>query len=207
MDSSSSKTINQEILTTTPPDFSDVEVAAIAADLYGIEANVHPLVSERDQNFRLTSQNGMSFTLKISNHAEQFEVIDFQNQALIHASNVDPSLPLPRVIPTLEGQLYGKTGREGNTHFVRVLSWLEGSALHDTAVDADLAGRLGQLLARLGLAFKDFDHPGSNPPLLWDMKRAASLADLVVYIEEPGLRQVIAETLDKFISQVKPGLL
>ncbi len=206
MNTVTSQTIIQKMLTTTPPDFSDVDVAAIAADLYGIEANVHDLVSERDQNFRLTTKNGMSFTLKISNHAEQLEVIDFQNQALVHVANVDPLFPLPRVIPTLEGQLYSRAGRGGKTHFVRVLSWLEGSVIHDATVDAGLAGRLGQLLARLGLAFKDFDHPGSNPPSLWDMKRAASLADLVVHIEDPILRPVIEQTLDKFISQVKPVL-
>ena len=206
MSTVTSQTIIQKMLTTTPPDFSDVDVAAIAADLYGIEANVYDLVSERDQNFRLTTKNGMSFTLKISNHAEQLEVIDFQNQALVHVANVDPLFRLPRVVPTLEGQLYSRTGRGGKTHFVRIFSWLEGSVIHDATVDAGLAGRLGQLLARLGLAFKDFDHPGSNLPSLWDMKRAASLADLVVNIEDPILRPVIEQTLDKFISQVKPVL-
>lgn len=194
------------MLTTTPPDFSGADVAAIAADLYGVEANIRTLVSERDQNFRLTTQNGRRYTLKISNHAEQAEVIDFQNQALIHVANVDPSFPLPRVIPSLEGQLHCQVERDGETHFVRLLSWLEGSVIHDTTVDAGLAGRLGQLLARLDLAFKDFDHPGSNPPSLWDMKRAAKLADLVPHIEDPGLRQIIEKTLGRFISQVKPVL-
>ena len=201
-----SQTIIQKMLTTTPPDFSDADVAAITTDLYGIEANVHTLVSERDQNFRLTSQNGLRYSLKISNHAEQAEVIDCQNQALIHVENVDPSFPLPRVIPSLEGQLHCQVERGGETHFVRLLSWLDGSVIHDTTMDAGLARQLGQLLARLDLAFKGFDHPGSNPPSLWDMKRAAKLADLIPHIEDPELRQVIEKTLERFISQVKPVL-
>ena len=206
MKTESPEKIIQKMLTTTPPGFSDAGAAAVAADLYGINASVHTLVSERDQNFSLTAKNGRRYTLKISNHAEQLEVIDFQNQALIHVENTDPAFPLPRVIPTREGQLHGQAEHDGKTHFVRVLSWLDGSVIHDRSVDAGLASRLGQLLARLGLAFKGFDHPGSNPPSLWDMKRAASLAGLVTHIESPALRPVIEQTLDKFISQVKPVL-
>lgn len=194
------------MLTTTPPDFSPADATSLAANAYGIEANAQTLVSERDQNFQLTTRNGVRYTLKISNKAEQPEVIDFQNQALVHVEKVDPSFPIPRVIPSLEDRLHCQVERDGNTHFVRVLSWLEGSVIHDTQVDAGLARRMGQLLARLGLAFKDFDHPGSNPPSLWDMKRAAGLADLIVHIEDRQLRPVIEKTLDKFISQVQPVL-
>ena len=63
-----------------------------------------------------------------------------------------------------------------------------------------------RLLARLAVAFKGFEHPGSKLPLLWDMKRAASLADLVVHIEEPALRKMIGHTLDRFVAEVKPVL-
>lgn len=206
MKTDSSQTVIQKILTTMPPAFSEAEAAAIAADQYGISGNVRPLVSERDQNYQLTAQNGLRYTLKISNHAEQQVVIDFQNQALLHVSKQDASLPLPRVIPTIDGQLHSRTERAGKAHFIRVLSWLEGSVIHDTTIGPGLARRLGQLLARLDVAFRGFDHPGSNSPLLWDMKRAGSLADLVVHIEEPGLRQLIGQTLDNFISEVKPVL-
>lgn len=196
----------QKMLTTTPPAFSNAEAAEIAAGHYGINAQFLPLVSERDQNFALSTADGTRYVLKISNDAEQLQVIDFQNRALQHAAKKDASIPLPRVIPSLDGHLHCSAERAGKTHFVRVLSWLEGSVLHDAAASPDLAHRLGRLLARLGVAFQGFDHPGSNPPSLWDMKRAAGLADLVVHIEEPGLRQTIGQTLDKFVSGVKPVL-
>ena len=83
MKTDSPASIIQEILTTSPPAFSDSEINGIAADLYGIHASVQLLVSERDQNFKLDTGDGKSFTLKISNHAEKLDVIDFQNQALV----------------------------------------------------------------------------------------------------------------------------
>jgi len=194
------------MLTTTPPAFSMAEAVSVAADHYGIHATVHPLVSERDQNFRLDARDGKRYTLKISNDAEQLQVIDFQNHALLYIENHDASLPLPRVIPDLDGQLHCNVRKDCKTHFVRVLSWVDGTLLHDATANADLANRLGRLLAQLGLALDGFEHPGSNPPSLWDMKRAAGLRDLLVYIEEPELRQLATQTLDQFDSTVKPTL-
>jgi len=199
----SSHIIIKKMLTTTPPAFSDADAMTVAAKFYGIKGTVHPLVSERDQNFRLSTQSGIRYMLKISNQAEQLEVVDFQNQALRHVANRDASIPLPRVIPTLDGQLHCCAEHSGERYFVRVLSWLDGSVLHDSTANPNLARRLGRLLARFDVALQGFDHPGSNPPSLWDMKRAAGLADLMVHIEDPGLRRIISQTLDKFVSETK----
>jgi Ser/Thr protein kinase RdoA (MazF antagonist) len=206
MGTDSTQTDIQKLLTTTPPAISPADAVSIAASHYGIHARVHPLVSERDQNFRLDADNGKQYTLKISNYAEQLQVIDFQNRALLHVEKQDASIPLPRVIQTRDGQLHCSVERNGKPHFVRVLSWLEGMLLDAAKADAGLVNRLGRLMARLGLALKDFDHPGSNPPLLWDMKRAAGLRDLLIHIKEPELRELIGQTLDKFVSSVKPTL-
>jgi len=206
MQTETSKNNIQKILTTPPPDYSIAEAANIATVHYGIKAQLQPLVSERDQNFKMVTPDGSCFTLKISNREEQLEAIDFQNQALLHLARRDASLPLPRVIPDLDGQLHGCVTHAGESHFVRVLSWLEGSVLHDATASPDLANRLGRFLARLGVALQGFEHPGSNLPLLWDMKRAAGLSDLLVYIEEPGLRDTIDRTLDRFVTAVEPLL-
>lgn len=206
MNSELSQAIIQKILTTTPPAFSDAEAQDIADKHFGIKADIQRLVSERDQNFRLATADGRRFVLKISNQAEQLEVVDFQNQALLYIARKDASLPVPSVIPTLDGQLHGQVTHAGEKHFVRVLSWMNGSILHDATAIPGLAGRLGRLLAQLGLGLQGFNHPGSDPPLLWDMKRAAGLSALVIHIEEPALRQMISHTLDRFVSKVKPVL-
>ncbi|MCP4044659.1 MAG: hypothetical protein GY732_01550, partial [Gammaproteobacteria bacterium] len=58
MNTDFTQTTIQNMLTTTPPAFSMAEAASVAADHYGIHATVHPLVSERDQNFRLDAHDG-----------------------------------------------------------------------------------------------------------------------------------------------------
>ncbi len=196
----------EKLLTTTPPAFSAAEAVSIAASNYGIKAQVRPLVSDKDQNFRLDADDGKQYVLKISNYAEQLQFIDFQNCALLHVSKQDPTFPSPRVIPTLEGQLHCSARCDGKTHYVRVLSWLDGLVLDGVKSEPGLINQLGKLLARLGLALKDFEHPGSNPPSAWDMKRAASLQDLLVYVEDPELRQLASQTLEQFLTRVKPVL-
>jgi len=194
----------QSMLTTTPPALSAFETEVIAADHFQIHARAHLLVSERDQNFRLEADDGRRFVIKFSNSAERLEVIDFQNQALLHVAARDPALPLPRVIPGMDGQLHYRVRRAGKTHFVRVLSWLEGIELESVASNTDMAAKMGRMLARLGKALQGFEHPGSNPLSLWDMKQATTLRDLLVYIEDVDLKLLMEQTLDRFDARVMP---
>ncbi len=196
----------QQMLTTEPPTFSIADAANVASRNFNIEGSIKPLVSERDQNFRVETANGQRYTLKISNHAEQLPVIDFQNRALLHAGKQDPSLPLPRVIPSRNGELHCCVKANDKGHYVRVYSWLEGLILGDTRPDIELTNKLGRLMARLGLALEGFEHPGSNPPSLWDMKRAAGLQELLQHMGDPKLRQLIGRVLDRFVATVKPRL-
>ena len=206
MSKESTQAIIKQMLTTTAPAFSGEQAAAIALKYFAIRASTRPLVSERDQNFRLDADDGCRYTLKISNHAEPARVVDFQNQALSHIANADPTLPVPRVIPDLEGRMHCRVEHDGNHHLVRVLGWVDGRELNNTETGPDLVNRLGRLLARLGLALKDFDHPGSNPPFLWDMKRAGGLRALLGSIETPETRGLAAQVLDDFDTRIAPVL-
>jgi hydroxylysine kinase len=206
MSKESTQAVIQPMLTCTAPAFSGRQAARIAQDRFGITADATLLVSERDQNFRLDAHDGQRFTLKISNRAEHELAVDFQNRALLQIAAKDASLPVPRVIPTPAGQFHCSVVHGGHRHFVRVLSWLDGRVLHDAPGNAGLAACMGRLLARVGLALKGFEHPGSNPPLLWDMKRAGGLRELLPHIDDAGLQPLIARTLDRFDQYVSPAI-
>ncbi len=195
------------LLTTTPPTFTPADAVLIAADYFDICAQAKLLDSERDQNFHLEGDNDQRYTLKFANHAEQLSTIEFQSGALRHIATQDATIPVPRVIPNRNGQLHCKLERDGKTHMVRLFSWLDGTPLHETTNDPLLADTIGKLLARLGQALQGFDHPGSNPPLLWDMKHASGLRELLLNTEDSDLRQSIEHTLDRFDNHVQAKLL
>ena len=65
MQTNATQSTIQKLLTTTPPAFSASESLAIAARNYGINGQVRPLVSDKDQNFRLIADDGHQYVLKI----------------------------------------------------------------------------------------------------------------------------------------------
>jgi Ser/Thr protein kinase RdoA (MazF antagonist) len=195
----------QQLLETTPPAASGTDAERIAMQEFGISGSAKLLVSERDQNFRLDMEDGVRYTLKISNPAEKEMVVDFQNQALLQIAKRDESIPIPRVIPNRAGHLHCHAEINGRIHIVRMLSWLDGEALGDARPEPELLQRMGRMLACLGIALEEFEHPGSNPPLLWDMKHANNLRGLLPCIDDMELRQLIVTVLDRF-DVLKPML-
>ena len=131
--------------------------------------------------------------------------MDFQNRALRHIAVTDPGLPVPHLQPALDGFLHNAVEYQGAWHFVRLFGWLEGRVL-GKAADAGLARSMGSLLARLDLALDGFEHPGSNPPLLWDMKRAPGLRQLLPHVACPELSAAIGAVLDRFDANITPLL-
>lgn len=194
------------MLTTTPPEFSAIEAERVAKQHFGIRGRVSSLVSERDQNFRLDAEDGQRFVLKISNPAEQAQTVDFQNQALLYMARQDADLPIPRVTRDLSGNTHCCVQKDGESHLVRVLTWLDGETLGEQPAKADLVREMGKLLARLGLALNGFEHPGSDPPSLWDMKRASGLRELLPSVGNPELRLIAGSVLDAFDEHVMPRL-
>jgi len=67
-----------DILETQSPSFTIEQVEDIANKLYGLTGNLLPLASERDQNFRISTEAGDQFVIKIANSAEDPAIIDMQ---------------------------------------------------------------------------------------------------------------------------------
>ena len=142
--------------------------------------------------------------LKIANAAEDPVVTDFQIRALEHLAVRDPSLAVPRVVPTRDGRTGFALRREGRAHRVRLVTFLPGRPLADTAPDASTSADLGVFLARLDRALADFTHPGDAQPLLWDMQRAAELEQLLGHVADTDVRRLLGATLDEFAAEAAP---
>ena len=194
-------------LQTPPPDFSPQEAVAILRERYAIDATVEPLGSERDQNFLATGKDGSEQVLKFANAYESASITDFQNQGLLHIARVAPEFPVPRVIPTNDGELmFEVESGAGTAHRVRLLSWLEGMPLQYAEGADSVARQTGDCLAQLGLALADFEHPASDYPLLWDIRNALSLGQLLPHVGDPDLRTLCEQRLERFGTVVAPQL-
>ena len=194
-------------MTAAAPCFSEAAAAEVLSRHFGVAGVVTPVASERDQNFHVAATSGQQFVLKIANSAEDRGVTDLQNKALRHIGQSDPDFSVPRLYPALNGDdSISAVADDAREHVVRVLSWLEGASLQHATGAHEVAAPLGRCLARLDLALQDFEHPSSDYSLLWDIKRASSLAGLLDNIGDASLRNTCAGLLQRFTKTIEPAL-
>jgi len=194
------------VIACDPPAFSEADACRIAADYYGLTVEAKPLVSERDQNFRLQTAAGERFVLKIANAAEDPQATDFQVQALLHVQRQPPAdLPLPAVVPTRDGRSLFTLHDNGQSHVTRLVTYLDGTPLDDVPLTAPLSRNLGIGLAELGLALAGFTHAGAaSQSLLWDMRQAAALREILEHIGDRDMRALVAACIDDFEERALP---
>src|SRR3972149_4438113 len=87
-----------KFLNRNPPAFPGDDIQRIAAEFFGLEGEFKPLISERDQNFRIKASRGEQYVLKIANVDEDPGVVDLKVQGLLPVERVDPGMPVPRVV-------------------------------------------------------------------------------------------------------------
>ena len=199
--------VRADLLSHDAPDVGADLAADLARTLYGVIGQVDKLTAEKDANFRVTTAGGEQVLLKITNAAEDPAVTDMQTAALLHIGAVDPTLPVPHVRLSLNGAASENvTLPTGQTHVVRMLSYLDGTVLSSAAPTAALHREIGTLLGRLTLALREFSHPAAAHVLLWDIRQAHSLRPMLDAIGDPGLRARLTDLIDRFEAEIQPRL-
>jgi 4-aminobutyrate aminotransferase-like enzyme/tRNA A-37 threonylcarbamoyl transferase component Bud32 len=162
--------------TLEPPCLPEAVIRSFAAAVHGLCGDWVRLEGERDQNFRVVTPDGHGAVIKVCHPHEGDNVLMCQAEALEHVALADPSLPVPRLIRTRDGQLLGRLVHEGTSFPVMALTFLEGEVLGGRTLSGEALFELGRLLARLGLALRGFVHgaPASRN-LIWDVRNVLSL--------------------------------
>ena len=190
------------------PQFSDDDAISFVRERYGLDVSVRSLVSERDQNFQLRAADGRQFVLKIASGAEPHEVTDFQIQALIHIARyvADHGTPInaPEVLLTLDGKSHAMLAAADGEHVARVVSYVDGEPVGDRQPTTALCRNMGVYLAHLGQALRDFEHPGCDQKLLWDLQQALGLRELLEHIPGDSTRRNVERALEDFEEHALP---
>jgi 4-aminobutyrate aminotransferase-like enzyme/Ser/Thr protein kinase RdoA (MazF antagonist) len=190
------------------PALTNDEALGLAEEAYGLTGTVQPLPSERDQNFRLTTPTGESFVLKVSGAAEARDHLDFQNAALSWLEEHADELLAPRLCATGGGErMTAMQGSDGQTHCVRLLTWLPGTPLaevrpHTPALLSDLGRRLGSMVA----ALEGFSHPDAErADFLWDLGVAPEVMASHLDAVDPTRRGLVEDVLRQWHDIVVPA--
>jgi Ser/Thr protein kinase RdoA (MazF antagonist) len=195
------------VLEAKAPAFSVAEAEGIAKRNYGVSGSARALVSERDQNFYLRTEDGREYVLKIANPAEDPAVLDFQTQALLHIARVNPELPVPHLVTTAEGApSCAVDGADGRRFITRLLSYLPGALLDQIQPSRALLRDVGASAARLGQALRGYFHPAARHELLWDITQVPSLRERTHHIDDSNIRRMVEGVLGRLEEQVLPAL-
>lgn len=198
---------NGATLATLPPALTTDEAVALARRVFGIEATAKLLTSERDQNFRLSSDDGRTWLLKISNPSEHDAIVDLQTAALDHIRRAAPDCPVPRVQRTVGGDDGTHlTLADGRRSRVRLLTYLEGMQVRDTVRTASQRASMGAALAGLDRALSGFSHPAASHDLLWNVARADRLAGMIDDVASGTDAAVLRLFMERFCTDVQPRL-
>jgi 4-aminobutyrate aminotransferase-like enzyme len=194
-------------LESTPPDLGEETARQILRDGFAVAASaLTPLAGERDQNFRVDTDGGPRFLLKISNPADGAPVLGMQAAALRHIERVDPGLPVMRVRPTAAGESWTEwPGPDGRAPTARLFSFLPGRAIANTALTGAALRSHGQITARLARALRGFFHPAADYEILWDLTRFPELRPRLAHLPA-GSRAQVERVLDRFEARVAPAL-
>ncbi len=154
----------------------------IASAHFGVDAEITPLGSQQDANFLLTGAGGEPVgVLKIANPAFSRIELEAQDAAAAYISQTEPgvraatNIELPGHPPIAEFR-----AEDGTVLYGRIIAYLSGGTMSgDRYVTPTQAAALGTLAGRTCRALADFEHPGVDRILQWDLRYAQRTVELL----------------------------
>lgn len=189
---------------TPRPDVAADEAEVLVAAVFGVEGTATPLDGERDRNYRITAPQG-SYMLRIGNPADDPDAVEMQSLVMRFVEVRDPSLPIPRVVPTVTGALVGHHRTGQGSHPLQLVTFLEGVHPASGFATPSFRRSIGSTIARLSRATRGFDHPSLGRPLLWDVGRLLDLRPLADLVPADR-RALVGRRLDRFENELEPVL-
>lgn len=170
---------------------------------FGIKGSVSTLPGELELNFKVDSDKGRTYVLKISPATRDLDYLQFQQQILQQLN----LLSAPKIINDLEGDticIY--QDKNDNIWYLRVLSWIEGRIWSSVNPNSSsLRYSLGLFSGKLSLALMNFDHKHAHRNFEWDLAQSLwveSHLDLF-NVEEQALLKKPIQSFKRFQEHYK----
>jgi 4-aminobutyrate aminotransferase-like enzyme/Ser/Thr protein kinase RdoA (MazF antagonist) len=189
------------------PAFTLEQARLVANDLYGLDAVMEYLPSERDQNFLARSHSGERFVLKIANATEEYAILEAQNQVMERVASQEKLFA--NIIASLRGEkIETAAGPDGVIHFMRLVTYLPGTPMGTVKRHTpELFFDLGQKLARLDRTLQGFDHPALHRDFYWDFANGLKIiGNNRKLLKNKKLRRMVTDLTEKYTKFTAPLL-
>jgi 4-aminobutyrate aminotransferase-like enzyme/Ser/Thr protein kinase RdoA (MazF antagonist) len=188
-----------------PRDAQDIERAReLLEALYGMQASVEFLPSDRDWNFSVSGDQGR-WILKLANPYETRQSLEFEHRMMARLGSALPEA-VPEVRMSLQGEALTPVDCPDGQRWARLLRWLPGKVLAGQTTGTKTWSSLGRLLARVDLALEGWEHPGAHRSMHWDLAQSDWALDELRRLPV-GARRAHAEALTRqFLGEVRPRI-
>ena len=193
-------------LTPSAPVTATDAAEAVRAS-FGLTGELDRLPGEADDNFALRTRDGRRYVVKVAHARADPRVVSLQVRVLQHLEAAAGELPVPRVVPSLDGPPWAAIA-DGplRGRLVHVTTYLDGQLLRSVPASAALRRKVGETLASLGRALRAFDDPLVHRPLLWDIAQLPRLRPLLAELPPGPATGRLDEQLTRFTAEVAPRL-
>ncbi|WP_069301041.1 aminotransferase class III-fold pyridoxal phosphate-dependent enzyme [Neptunicoccus sediminis] len=173
---------------------------------FNLAADLKRLDGEYDLNFA-ASADGKDYIFKVMRAGCPVDLVDMQCAAIRHLSTQFPDLPLPELVPTVDGALYTTLpDEEGAERLVWLQTRLTGACYADYMPKRpEMIEQLGTYLGQMDAGLQDFTHPQHAVPFKWHLPTGDWIAAHTDIITDSARRGIIEQILQQFAA-LKPEL-
>ena len=182
------------------------EATALLERVYGITGTLERLPAEKDDTFKVFVDGKPTCVIKVANPHDPDEELDFQTKLLLHVIANDPSIPVPQILKSIDGEeLTSIVDEAGQARKVWAISFLPGIVLDTFDTTGSERELVGEVLGKLRNATADFSHPFDTRIIAWDVKHVARLRPLIDFVEEADRREKLQRGFDR-IAELQPRI-
>jgi Ser/Thr protein kinase RdoA (MazF antagonist) len=188
---------------------SSQQALELVKKYWNITGEIKSLPSYADQNFKISTTTH-AYVFKIANPESTYADLDLENTALLHLEKTCPSLTLPKVIASVDGQYLIPM----DNCYLRLLSYIEGdvyahvAALKDKTISERtlLLQSLGAAVGKVAYGMRGFTHDNAQRYLDWNIIHLPLLHNEIALLEEADLRDIVQRHIDYFSKQLPTWL-
>ncbi|MBG6214706.1 4-aminobutyrate aminotransferase-like enzyme/Ser/Thr protein kinase RdoA (MazF antagonist) [Cryobacterium sp. CAN_C3] len=177
------------------------QATQLARDRFGVTGTVTELGSHQDRNFRIET-DAATVVLKVSNPAITTVELEAQNAALAHLGGL--GLDLPSAVAGTDADEIQRVSIDGQNLDLRLLTYVDGHPLTDSRrLSTGQMRALGDVAGRIVRGLADFEHPGTDRFLQWDLRRGGEVVDaLLRFVDDGDHRERLRTVTDRARQQL-----
>jgi len=179
----------------------------VLAETHGVVARLEPLDGEYDLNFRIIAAGTPTHVLKIMRPDCDPALVDLQCTALAHLAMTVPGVPLPRVVPALDGAaMVTRNDPDGRPRLLWLITLLDGVAYGNFRPQTPaLLRELGRRIGEMDAGLAHLEHPGLTRSFKWNPTESGWIKPHLDLIDGER-RQIVSQICADYEVRLQPAL-